>query len=142
MTIPDKIKQSVKAATGLKCYYQSEEELNRIFDNADFPCAFFVLLRGQQLNTDNGNYRERLQVAMFFADTTDFDATAEANERIIDKQKRHAYKWLYSLQTDKTFRLVSVNSSERVYSEYDVMVTGYAINVTIEELQGVTACEL
>ncbi len=139
MTIIDKIKQSVTDATGVPCYYQSEEELNRILDNAQLPCALFVLLRGGQLTTTNGHLRERVQVAMFFADKTDFDFTAHENEEIINKQKQRAYKWLLSLNTSKLLRVIGIIGTERAYTDYDVILTGYAVNVTLEELRGV-AC--
>lgn len=142
MTITSKIKDSVRESLGIPCYYQSEEELNRIFDGGEFPCAFFTLLRSQGITQDNGNIRERVQIAMFFADVAEFDYNAERNERIIDLQKQRAYKWLLSLRRSDTLRLVSTDGSERAYAEYDVILTGYAVRVTLEELQGVTICDV
>lgn len=141
MSIVEKIKNSITAATGLKCYYQSEGDLNRIFDNAEFPSAFFVLLQSGQANTANGNYRERVQIAVFFCDLSGFDDTAMKYEHIIEKCKERAFLWLSRLNKSE-LKLVSINGTNRAYHEYDVMLAGFAVNVTVEELVGVTVCEL
>lgn len=140
MTIIEKIQNSVKAATGLVCYYQSVEQLDRIADNAEYPCAYLFLLQQQGLNIDGGNIRERLNISVFFVNPTEFDFNAVENERIIERCRRSAFKWLRYLMRNSDFRLISENGSERVYDEFDVILTGYAVNVTIEELKGV-ACD-
>lgn len=141
MTIVDKIRDSLQQFTGTPCYYQSEEQLNTILDYGQLPCTFFDLLRTQQVTTDIGNLRERVQVAIFFADVaTGFDFNATDNERVIDAQKTIAFKWVLSMATNNNLRLLSVDGSERAYAEYDVLLTGFAIRVTLEELYGVTMC--
>lgn len=136
MTIIEKIQSSVKAGAGVPCYYQSAEQLNRIADNMDYPCAYFFLLQQNTLNIDGGNFRERLQIAVFFVEPTEWDFDAIENEEIIDRCKIRAYKWLRSLLTSADFQIVSQNGTQRVYDEFDAILTGYAINVTIEELKG------
>lgn len=137
MTIVDKIKSSIEAATSVPLYYQSEERLNEILDSAQFPCAFLYILTNQQLTTDSRQFRERLQVAVFFVEPTEFDFVSVENERIIDNCKRRALKWLQGMNTDKWLRLVAINNTERVYDVMDAVLTGFAVNVTIEELTGV-----
>lgn len=136
MSITQKIQESVKAATEVRCYYQSAEALNRIADYAEMPCAAFTLLEQQQLTTDNGNYRERVQIAMFFVDVTEFDFEAAQNELIIQGCKRLALQWLKALQQSKTLRLIANNGTQRVYDEADAILTGFAVNVTLEEIEG------
>lgn len=140
MTITERIQNSVKAATGLVCYYQSAEELNRLLDYAEFPCAYLFLLSSQQVTTTSGVVRERLTIGVFFVEPTEFDFHSAENEVIIDRCKRRAFKWLRSLMRDSEFRLVATNNTERVYDEFDAILTGFALNVTIEELKG-SVCE-
>lgn len=136
MSIVEKIRASVTAATGLQCHYQSAEQLNRIADNASMPCAMFILLDQTQLVSDNGNMRERAQIAMFFADMTDFDFAAAENEAIIQEQKGNAVRWLGALRRSKELRVVQENGAQRFYDDYDALLTGYALNITIEEVRG------
>lgn len=139
MTIIDKIRHSVEGAAKMKLHYQSAEQLNRIADYTDYPCAFLFLLQSQGLNIENSNYRERLQVAIFFVTRSEFDFRSEENERLIDDCKQAAYRWLQSLRRDKYLRLEGVNGTERVYDYFDAQLTGYAVNVTVEELTGYCA---
>lgn len=132
-----KIMQSVSSATGLRCLYQSEQAINVMLDNADMPCAFAFLLQSNGMNTASGNYRERVTIAVFFVDLTNYDFNSIENEDIISRCKSAAVDWLAALQTSHFFRLISVNSTQRVYDRFDAIVTGFAVNVTIEEVEGV-----
>ena len=136
MTIVDKIKESISVATDLPVYYQSEEQLNRIADNADYPCAYFFLLQTQGITTDSMTLRERVNIAVFFVNLTEFDFNADENEAIIDECKQKAMRWLAMLPRDAYFRLTAVGQSERLYDTFDAQLTGYAVNVTLEELEG------
>lgn len=140
MTIVEKIKQSVEAATGVQLFYQSAEQLNRQLDNVQLPCAYLFLLENQSLNVDGGHLRERLNIAVFFVDKTEFDFESFENERIIDTCKQRAYTWLQSLTNDAYIRLLNVIGTQRVYDVMDVILTGFAVQVTIEEMQGVWPC--
>lgn len=140
MTIVERLQASVHDATGLVLHYQSAEQLNRIADVTDYPCAFLFLLGNQQLNTDGANIRERLQIAVFFCDLSEFDFAAAENEAIIEGCKSNALKWLRALYSSREFRLVSVNGTERAYDMFDAQLTGFAINVTVEELIGDYSC--
>lgn len=142
MTIVEKIKHSIEDATGLPVLYQSVEQLNRIADNADYPCAFFFLLQEQRLNTDSDNIRERVQIAVFFVEQSVFDFDAVENEEIIQRCKERAITWIRALRTDDFIRLISQNATERVYDYFDAQLTGFAVNVTIEELVGNRGCDI
>lgn len=136
MTIIDKIKKSVHDATGLPVYYDSEELLNVSLDNGKMPCAYFALLQDGSLIISNGLFRERVNIAIFFVDLTEFQPDAEENEKIIHACKLKAYQWLGAMQLDKYFTLESVTASQRVYQEMDVTLTGYAVRVALVEKQG------
>lgn len=136
MSIVDKIRRSVEKATELHCLYQSAEQLNRIADNTDFPAALFVLLTQGQIASIKP-LRERVTVAMFFVDKTEFDFQAAENEHIIEGCQKKAHKWIKSLIGSHELRIVAVESTERVYDYLDVQLTGYAVRVTLEEITGI-----
>ena len=60
----------------------------------------------------------------------------------LDKMKEHAFKWLLSLIRTRTgLRLVTLNGTNRYYATDDAIYSAYGVNVTLEEIQGVTACD-
>lgn len=141
MNIIRAIKQNVEAATGLPFLYGSRGDINRQLDNAPLPCAFAYLLETNAVQDTNGVCRERLTFALFFIDKTHFDFEALENEDIIDQCKRRALKWYTQNRHSDAFRIVELNNTLRVYDELaDAIVTGYALNITLEEYEGVTPC--
>lgn len=142
MSIVEKIRNSVESATGLKCLYQSPEQLNRIWDNTDFPCAYFFLLGVGNAEISGITFKERVSVVMFFVDKAEYDARAVDLERIIQKQIGNAHKWVRNLLSSKTLRMIgAIERTQRVYEEGDVILTGYAIQVTVQERQGSVICD-
>jgi hypothetical protein len=95
------------------------------------------------LADDNGIMRERLNVEVLFTTTSrlDFDGVDVENNEL-DKMKEHAFKWLLSLLRTRTgLRLVTLNGTNRYYATDDAIYSAYGVNVTLEEIQGVTACD-
>ena len=70
----------------------------------------------------------------------EYDFDGEENEERIDICKRYALRWLQSLVGSDAIRLVSVNSTERVYNTTTDILTAYAVNVTIESIEGISPC--
>lgn len=142
-SIIDKLKANVEAATGLPFIYGAQGDVNRALDHAPLPCVFAYLVSTGQVQDDHGLIYERLTIALFFVNKTDLDFESLENERIIDGMKRTAFKWRAANYIADTFILESVNSSVRVYDEVaDACVTGYALNVTIRDIDGVGRCDL
>ena len=77
-----------------------------------------------------------------FADKSQFDFNAIENEQIIDRMKVKAYKWLQSLRLSTDLNVVSINSTQRLYDTTTDVLTGYAVNITIEEVDGIGACDI
>lgn len=141
MNLIEKLAESVKRTTGLDMYYQSLEELNRIMDTADMPCAYAFLVESAGLTMENGRVRERVTIEICFTDLTEYDFNSWGNEDIIDTCKQNAIKFLLGMQNDPNFALISVNGSDRVYEKrYDNPMTAFCVNVTIEELIGYSNC--
>ena len=136
-TIVNKIKRSVQSGTGLACLYGSLDDINvQMGSQTDFPVAFFVLLNTGNLNTETSNYRERVEVAMFFVKPTEFDFESIENEQIIAECKSYAFQWLNSLYLGGELRYITTLNTSRVYNQMDDILTGYALRVRLEELVG------
>jgi hypothetical protein len=143
MSIIEKIKQSVERATGLPFYYDTPQTLNVRLDRATYPCAMLHIVTSGAIAGENGIIRERLNVEVLFTTTShlDFDGVDVENNEI-DAMKMQAFKWLLSLvQWHTGLRLVTLNGTNRYYATDDAIYSAYGVNVTLEEIQGVTACD-
>lgn len=123
-------------AVGENLYYGSPEAVNVQLEQMYQPTAIVYLLGRQQLNTYGAYFRERLQIAAFFVEPVVYDDEERGLGEVIDRCKQRAYRWLHSLYTSRDFRLVQIGDTQRVYDEFDTIVTGFAVNVTLEEIQG------
>lgn len=142
MTIIDKLKNSIERATGMPFLYHAAGELNELIARASsMPVAFAFLVDSGTIQDTNGIFHERITLAVMFTDKTQFDFNALENEEIIDKMKIKAFRWLYALRTDSDLQVVSINNTQRLYDTTTDILTGYAVNVTIEEVTGYGACE-
>jgi hypothetical protein len=142
MSVIEKIKESVIGATGLPFYYDTPQTLNVRLDTATYPCAMLHILQSGAVTDTNGILRERLIIEMLFATTSnlDFDGTDVENNEI-DGLKLQAFKWLLALYRSSELRLISINSTNRYYATDDAIYSAYGVQVTIEEMQGVTKCD-
>lgn len=143
MSIITKIKNSVEAATGLSFYYDTPQTLNYRLDRVTFPCAMMHIAQSGTITDQNGILHERLTISVIFATTSrlDFDGlSVEENE--IDGLKQKAFLWLVSLKNNHDLRLISENGTERYYATDDAIFSAFAVNVTIEEISGVSKCDI
>lgn len=144
MTIIEAVKNSIERV-GCAFLYHADGELNELvarepaFDS-DVPIALCYLLGSGSTDITAGVARERVNIGVFFSLKTNFDFDAIENERLLDVCKQYAQRWLLSLNGDVWLRLVSLNSTERVYDTTTDILTAYAVNVTLEQVQGQTLC--
>lgn len=145
MTIIDKIKKTVAPMMGGRFVYDSETQLNILLDNEQFPLAFMTLVETGTIQDQLGRFGERLTIDMHFATLADQDMDGEENEKLLDDMKRIALgKWLPSLRNADGIRFVSVNSTRRIYmrfNQYDVILTAYVVNVTIDDAETFGVCK-
>ena len=142
MSVIEKIKNSITAATGLPFYYDTPQTLNLRLDRATYPCAMLHILQSGAIVDTNGILRERLTIEMLFATTSDldFDGTdVEKNE--LDGMKLLTFQWLLALYRSRELRLVSINGTNRYYPTDDAIYSAYGVQVTIDEAQGVSKCD-
>ena len=147
MTIIEAIKSSVEGV-GCTFLYHAHGELNNLIASepafaGDAPVVLCYLLDSGTVEQAGGVWRERVNVGLFFSKVSQIDFDAMQNEQLLDKCKRYAMRWLAHVTADNAYlRLVNVNSSNRAYDTQADLLTAYAINVTIEALQGVTMCDI
>ena len=135
MSLINKIKNSIEENTKLTCLYDDLGNINRRLDYADYPLCFFTLINRGGLISLNGIYREVANVVIFFVNTSTFDFESLENEQIIESCKSIALKWLDSLPRNGVLRATVLDTS-RVYNYADSILTGYCLNLRIEELEG------
>lgn len=143
MSIIDKIKASIEAATGLPFYYDTPQTLNIRLDNAHYPCAMLHILQSGAVTDTNGILRERLTIEVLFATQSrlDFDGV-EVERQELDKMKLHAFTWLLKLSRSRDLRLITMNGTSRYYATEDMILSAYGVNVTVEDVQGVSKCDI
>ena len=145
-SIIDKIKKSVEGVIGHdRFYYNDGDGLNIELDNANYPCAFAQLIEAGTVRDDFGMYHERVAVGLFFANIADPDMEPIPNEKILTELKRSAFAWLASFNKNDELTLVEVRGTDRVYiksDNYDVRLTAFVVNVTLEEVQGYGVCDI
>lgn len=148
MTIVDYIRASVEAV-GCTFIYDARGTANDIVARtAEFaeeaPVVLCYLISSGTAEQVGGSWRERVQVGLFFSKVAEIDFEGQENEQTLDLCKRYAQRWLQSLCGGGVpkLRLVAVNSTQRVYNTQADVLTAYAVNVTIEEVDGVSACQV
>lgn len=143
MSIIDKIQATIVQATGLPFYYDTPQTLNIRLDHATYPCAMMHILQSGAIVAENGIVRERLTVEVLFATTShlDFDGVqVEATE--LDEMKVKAFTWLLALYRSHDLKLASINNTNRYYATDDAIYSAYGVNVTLEEVAGVSKCSI
>lgn len=145
-SIIDKIKDSVESVIGQdRFYYNDGNGLNVDLDYAAYPCAFAQLIEAGTLQDGVGMYHERVAIGIYFANTAAVDLEPIPNERILTELKKSALVWLASLNANDKLKLVEVRGTDRVYiksDDYDVRLTAYVLQVTLEEVQGFGVCDM
>lgn len=143
MTIIDKIKKSVEDL-GLVFEYGSLADINEIVSSHDFDagklCYCTLISTGTARLDTQGRWHDVIQAGLFVVDKTDFDPCSLENEEIISDCKDSVFAWLLSVKNSPEIKVQSVVSSQRVYDEFDDIVTGYGVQITIEEKEGFGNC--
>ena len=145
-SIIDKIKESVEAVIGNgRFLYNDGDGLNLDLDNAKYPCAFAQLVEAGTVQDNFSMYHERVAIGVFFANIADPEMEPIPNERILTELKKRAFVWLASLRNSDELKLVEVRGTDRVYiksNDFDVRLTAFVLNVTLEEVQGFGLCDM
>ena len=144
MTIVEKIRASIQRVhgAGFEVHYHDDPTMNIKAETMALPAAIVQLITQGELDQTSGQWREVVSAAVFFVDKSEFDFDADKNEKIIDKCKRMALRWLAGLQLDEDLTLVRWERTSRVYERFDAILTGFAVMVDLRETEGVTDCPI
>ncbi len=142
MDIIAKIKDSLQV-TGLPFYYDTPQTLNVRLDTAQYPCAMLHIIESGTVTDANGILRERLTIEMLFATTSSLDFDGETVEREeLDGMKGLAFRWLIALYRSNALRLVSINETHRYYATDDAIFSAFGVQVTLDEIEGISPCDV
>ncbi|MBQ5901470.1 MAG: hypothetical protein IIW86_06385, partial [Clostridia bacterium] len=71
-------------------------------------------------------------------DKSELDFDGVQNERTrLDGLKKQAFMWLQALMRSETLQVVRIGNTARYYASDDAIVTAFAVNVELEEIEGV-----
>lgn len=138
------INNSIEAAQAIPFEYGGAEELNVVLARTTFPCAIGYLVNNSQVVEDGRMIKERLNIALFWIDKTNYDSDSLENEDIIHQCRERCFKWLAMIREKAQAYGIKVSTptnSQRIYDTFDDIVTGYGITVSVEEIYGITACD-
>lgn len=151
MTIVDKLAATITAANigvrediPLPFVYADLDTQNILLDNVGAPFAACAPLASGAVADEHNRFHEQATFEVFFGDLMEQalpDYNARTNEQIIDTCKRRAFKWLASITPASGLRVAQVNSVSRAYMQFDAIVTGFMVNVTLEEVDGYGFCD-
>lgn len=135
MNFVQELKASVLAATGLKLHYGNENELNITMDYGEYPCAYGIAVDGSTIVQEGGLFKEQIAIVVAFVDLAHSENSEEIEAKITER-KEDALNWLAYLKKSDKFDLVQITQAGRLYNNFDAIVCGYSVNVTLKELDG------
>ena len=139
MGLLQKLKNIIEGA-GYQFLYDSNNGLNELFDNVEFPekksVIYVNLLGGTKLveGIESGN------IALFFCRKTDFDFDTLENEKIIQECLYDARNFEILIKRGNVLTISGELLIERFYDNFSVNVTGVAVNVNLSETVGMAEC--
>ena len=139
MGLLQKLKNIIEGA-GYQFLYDSNNGLNELFDNVEFPekksVIYVNLLGGTKLveGIESGN------IALFFCRKTDFDFDTLENEKIIQECLYDARNFEILIKRGNVLTISGELLIERFYDNFSVNVTGVAVNVNLSETVGLAEC--
>ena len=139
MGLLQKLKNIIEGA-GYQFLYDSNNGLNELFDNVEFPerksVIYVNLLGGTKLveGIESGN------IALFFCRKTDFDFDTLENEKIIQECLYDARNFEILIKRGNVLTISGELMIERFYDNFSVNVTGVAVNVNLSETVGLAEC--
>jgi hypothetical protein len=139
MGLLQKLKNIIEGA-GYQFLYDSNNGLNELFDNVEFPekksVIYVNLLGGTKLveGIESGN------IALFFCRKTEFDFDTLENEKIIQECLYDARNFEILIKRGNVLTISGELLIERFYDNFSVNVTGVAVNVNLSETVGMAEC--
>lgn len=135
MSLISKIKSNVEAF-GLEYIYDSTGGVNKMVDNADYSdskCVVYSFLLSQSQFNDG---IESATIGLFFSKLTEFDFESIENDTLQQECKEIAFEFIKFINSGNELTIGNAVQLTYFYDEFDVNVTGVAINATFTETVG------
>lgn len=145
VSIIEELQRTIESYTSMRFFYGTLEALNvEITRQQDANIVWCVRLSEGTIEEDGGQLRERLPVALFFCRPSEqYDIDSIEAEQVLQNCRADAFGWLTRMRRDeRALRIVSLNGTSRAYNETDDFLLAYVLNVTLEEVEGYTKCDL
>lgn len=133
--IVSKVLQSIRFA-GHDVIYGSVDTINVNMAGVKLPCCYVSLLSDCRQIKAGGQWIESATFMVAFVAKTEYAFDSVDNESIIQRCRVAALQWLESLSGSDTLTAVSLVDTQRVYDEFDDIVTGLVMRVELAELLG------
>lgn len=144
MTIIDKLQKTIDKV-GCEFIYHAVGDMNTMLDDVQLKgkvvCIAFPINNSTILN-EMGVIRERVDIALSFVTEGLENFNSVDNEHLIDMCKQKAFEWLLKVKTEPSIIVENIGQAQRVYDRFDCSVTGYMLNLSITETDGIAACDL
>ena len=137
----DRIINEVRAITGRKCYYVSSQkiEADKLLGNATLPCVFLIVTGGEGVVQSGGQYVERAEVTLVFAEATNYTASDERNTGKVMAEQALAVRFVSELRSSARWGAVELLASREFYDGSMYLATGWAVNLRLQDLYGYCA---
>lgn len=142
-TIEQKIKSVAESIDGVKYIYMNWAQANVELDNVDMPTIVYVLPASGDLNFTYARVYDNPETQIAFLAPTELDFEGAKNNDIVEQMKRLCIRFVKKLNESGLFELVDGRIPYRVVYDYlDRNVTGISVEFRLEEIGGVSICDL
>lgn len=116
-------------------------QANVELDHIDKPTVVYVLPPSGTLTFKWNEVKDSPNTQIAFVCVTDFDFEGSKNDGIIEAMKRLAIRFVKALNESGLFEQIEGDVLYQVlYDHLDQNVTGIVLNLTLEEVKGVSLC--
>lgn len=141
-TVEGKISTIVASlGSAVEYRFMNWAQANVELDHIDKPTVVYVLPPSGTLSFKWNEVKDSPNTQIAFVCVTDFDFEGSKNDGIIEAMKRLAIRFVKALNESGLFEQIEGDVLYQVlYDHLDQNVTGIVLNLTLEEVKGVSLC--
>lgn len=134
----NKVLDILNEMTGIQTViYDNGHSANVRIDRNPTPAALLYTLPDWTLDISHGTAKERADIQVFFFERVLFDSKAEDKLSVFENTNLLAREFVSILLSDSTVKVLDDEIKVTAcYGEFDAMVAGCTINLTLEMKQG------
>lgn len=140
MTVQAKIK-GILEGMGETYLFDNWQNANVRMDNTPLPCVLNVLPVSGVFKVGNVQLKDKPNCLIAFMDKAEFDFDGVQNDDVIEGCKARAKRFIIEVNKGDVFKPIGDDVRYTVfYDKLDVNVTGIIIELSLEEVHGITMC--